>query len=144
MHEAVGDSEPDAALIETAVAGGIMPANVEIRTVTQAELDVLIAARDVARITQTDKFRAIEIAFDKHIDAVAAAHGYGRHGLSPSAACLGYAGYPNQWQAEAIKYGQWVSNCCALLIQGQTDVIAGTRTMPTPEQAIAELPAMLW
>lgn len=45
MHEAVGDSEPDYALIETAVAGGILPANVEIRTVTQAELDVLIAAR---------------------------------------------------------------------------------------------------
>lgn len=144
MHEAVGDSEPDAALIETAVAGGILAGNIEIRTVTQAALDVLVAARDSARMTQSDKFRAIERAFDKHMDDTASARGYGRNGVSPSASCIGYAGYPNQWQAEAIKFAQWSAACCALLIQGQADVIAGARAMPTPEQAIAELPLMVW
>lgn len=98
----------------------------------------------ISQKSQSEQFKAIEDAFDKFIDAVAAARGYGRASVSPSAACKGYAGYPNQWQAEAIKYGQWVANCCALMIQGQTDVIAGTRPMPTPEQAIAELPAMVW
>lgn len=95
-------------------------------------------------LTFNQKLRAIEAAFDNHLDEVASLRGYGRIGVSPSQACLGYASYPNQWQAEAVKYGQWVSSCCALMIQGQADVITGIRTMPTPEQAIAELPAMLW
>ena len=94
--------------------------------------------------TQQEQFSAIEQAFDQHIDAVAKARGYGRVGVAPSASCIGFAGYPNQWQAEAIKFAQWSSTCCALMIQGQQDIIAGTRPMPTPAQAIAELPLMVW
>lgn len=94
--------------------------------------------------TQQEQFSAIERAFDQHIDAVAEARGYGRVGVRPSASCIGFAGFPNQWQAEAIKFAQWSSTCCALMIQGQQDVISGVRPMPTPEQAIAELPVMVW
>lgn len=97
--------------------------------------------------TQSEQFKAIERAFDKHIDDVAAARGYGRNGTSPvapSEACKGFAGYPNPRQAEAIKFGQWSADCCSRMIQGQADVIAGTRPMPTPEQAIAELPKFIW
>lgn len=98
----------------------------------------------VPQPTQEEQFAAIERAFDKHIDDVAEARGYGRVGVRPSASCIGFAGFPNQWQAEAIKFAQWSATCCALLIQGQHDVIAGTRTIPTPEQAIAELPILVW
>ena len=133
----------DTGLIVSNAAAAMLP-NVELRTVTNDEFEALLELKRLAEMSQADKFLAIEHAFDKHIDSVAANHGYGRIGLSPSAACLGYASYPNQWQTEAVKFGQWVSNCCALLIQGQADVIAGTRTMPTPAQAIAELPVMVW
>lgn len=86
----------------------------------------------------------IDFACDKHYDAIAADRGWGRVGITPSAACSARAGYPNQWQAEAIKFGQWVDSCVAYLIVEKAKVIAGTRTMPTPEEAIAELPLMLW
>ena len=134
----------DAAMVANAADLGVLPENVEIRTVNQAELDVLILARTASQMTQADYFKAIDQAFDKHLDAVAAARGYGRVGVTPSASCVGFAGYPNPWQTEAIKFAQWSANCCTLLIQGQNDVISGTRQMPTPEQAIAELPVMVW
>lgn len=94
--------------------------------------------------TPTELFKAIDEAFDKHIDAVAKARGYGRLGVTPAASCIGYASYPNQWQAEAIKFGQWSATCCAQMIQGQNDIIAGLRTIPTPEEAVLELPVMVW
>jgi hypothetical protein len=86
----------------------------------------------------------IDAAFDAHIDAVAFQRGYKRAGVTPSASCIGYAGYPNPYQAEAIKFGQWVADCCALLIAERAKVVAGTRMMPTPAEAIAELPPMVW
>lgn len=111
---------------------------------TQAEYDAAVnPPKTAAQITQ-DAFKAIELAIDKHIDDVASVRGYGRVGIQPSASCLGYASYPNPWQAEAIKFGQWVSACQVVSIQAQADILAGKRTIPTPDAAILELPAMVW
>lgn len=118
--------------------------NVEVRDVTIAEFEALIEAKHQSEMTQADRFSAIEQAVDRHIDEIAAARGYGRVGLSPSAACIGYAGYANPWQVESAKFGQWMANCWSYIIQEQQKVVAGTRSMPTPAQAIAELPAMVW
>jgi hypothetical protein len=142
MIESQSDSANDDVLRSNAAALGIF--NMEIRVVTDAEHEALIAKREAANKTPEQLAAEIDAAFDAHIDSVAAQRGYKRAGVTPSASCIGYAGYPNPYQAEAIKFGQWVADCCALLIAERAKVVAGTRTMPTPAEAIAELPPMVW
>jgi hypothetical protein len=86
----------------------------------------------------------LEAAVDKHADAVAAARNYGRAGVPPSVACLGYAGYANPYQAEAVAFGNWMASLWPACYQIQADVIAGTRSAPTEVELIAELPVMVW
>lgn len=109
------------------------------------EYKAYIANGGVAPIkTLAQISKEIDAAFDEHIDSVASQRGYKRAGVTPSASCIGYAGYPNPYQAEAIKFGQWVADCCAMLIAERAKVEAGIRTMPSPAQAISELPPMEW
>src|SRR3970040_1597134 len=86
----------------------------------------------------------LERAFDLHLDAVAEAKGYKREGVRPSASCIGYAGFPNRYQAEGIAFGQWVADCCAVANQIQADAVAGLRPIPTETELIAALPVMVW
>lgn len=51
-----------------------------------------------------------------------------------------YAGYDNPFQQEALKLSQWASNCWVVAGQIETDVSDGTRTMPTVDEIISELP----
>lgn len=118
--------------------------NVELRDVTNIEFERLLEAKRISEMSQEQKITAIDRACDMHYDYVAALRGWGRVGITPSAACYARAGYPNHWQPEAIKFVQWVDSCVAYLIAEKAKVIAGTRTMPTPEQAVAELPPMVW
>lgn len=85
-----------------------------------------------------------EQVIDKHIDQVAKDKGYGRVGMTPSAACLGYASFPNDYQAEAIAYGQWIASLWPVINQIMTDVQSGTRAIPTEAELIAALPGMVW
>ena len=89
--------------------------------------------------TPQEQLKAIEQAITKHMDEVAQAKRYDNRD-----SCRLYAGYPNAYQAEAIAYGQWVASCWVASNQAQADIIAGTRTIPTPAEAIAELPMMVW
>lgn len=89
--------------------------------------------------TQAEQFKAIERAFEKHMDAVAKADGWDNRWT-----CVARAGYANPWQVKGIKFAQWMDACWVVAIQAQNDVIAGTRTIPTPEQAVLELPVMVW
>ncbi|MDA3832815.1 MAG: hypothetical protein PF495_05405, partial [Spirochaetales bacterium] len=59
-------------------------------------------------------------------------------------ACVARAGYLNPWQAKGIAFAQWMDDCWAVTIQGQKDIAAGLRGIPTPEEAILELPVMVW
>lgn len=87
----------------------------------------------------------LEAAVDDHIDAVAAAKGYGkRYRNNATEACMKYASFVNKYQAEAIAFGQWIVAVWDYVIQVQSDVQAELRTVPTKEQLIAELPAMVW
>lgn len=54
-----------------------------------------------------------------------------------------YAGYANAFQAEAIALGTWASNCWVYAGQVEADVLAGTRTMPTKEELLLELPSYI-
>lgn len=87
---------------------------------------------------------ALELAVDQHIESVARAKRYGTATISPRASCVSYAGFPNPFQAEAIKYAQWVAACyvrCGELI---AEVEAGQRPTPTEAELIALLPVMVW
>lgn len=103
------------------------------RPLTQAEIDSL------PLITQAEKFNEIERVIEYHMDEVAKLDGWDNRWT-----CVARAGYVNPWQSKAIKFAQWMDSCWVIAIQSQNDVIAGNRTIPTPEQAIAELPPMVW
>jgi hypothetical protein len=113
--------------------------NVAQRSVTNDEFEALIEAKRIAEMTQADHFKAIERALEQHMDAVAKADGWDSRWT-----CVARAGYANPWQSKGIKFAQWMDNCWVVVIQGQAEIISGTRQMPTPEQAIAELPIMVW
>ena len=81
----------------------------------------------------------IEAAITAHMDSVAKSKRYDNRD-----SCRLYAGYPNAYQAEAIAYGQWVASCWVVSNTAQADIIAGLRTIPTPTEAVAELPVMVW
>lgn len=82
----------------------------------------------------------IEHTIDKHICATAQAKGY-----NSTESCLSYIGDANQqWDAEATAFKAWRSQCWEYVIAEQSKINTGTRTMPTPEEAVAELPAMIW
>jgi hypothetical protein len=86
----------------------------------------------------------LETAIDQHIDQIAKYKRYGRAGISPSVACLGYASYLNPYQAEAIAYGQWIASIWPVVNQIMADVESGTRPIPTEQELISELPEMIW
>jgi len=52
-----------------------------------------------------------------------------------------YAGYVNDFQAEALSLGQWASACWKYMDGVEADVLAQTRTIPTVDELLAELPA---
>ena len=81
----------------------------------------------------------LEQAITKHMDSAAQARRYDNRD-----SCRLYAGYVNPFQAEAIAYGQWVAACWVASNQAQAEIMAGTRAIPTPAEAVAELPLMEW
>lgn len=116
--------------------------SVSMATLTPEELTKVLPPDP---IPSAQLFAAIDAACDNHYDAVAASRGWGRVGITPSAACAMRANYPNPWQQEAIAFVTWVDTCVAYLISEKTKIISGIRTnIPTPEEAIAELPTIIW
>jgi len=115
------------------------PARYKIDVTTRTLIDV-----PVPPPTDIEVLARLESAVDGHIDATAQAKGYGRVGVSPSVACLGYASYPNPYQAEAVAFGEWMASLWPVCYQIQAAVLDGTRTAPTGAELIAELPAMVW
>ena len=89
--------------------------------------------------TPQEQLKAIEQAIEKHMDEVAQSKRYDNRD-----SCRLYAGYVNPFQAEAIAFGQWVAQCWMVSNTAQADIIAGLRTIPTPTEAVAELPVMVW
>ena len=104
--------------------------------ITQAEANVLLTE---PQPTKAEQFKSIERAIEQHMDEVAKADGWDNRWT-----CVARAGYVNPWQAKGIKFAQWMDDCWLIAIQAQNDVIAGKRTIPTPEEAVLELPVMVW
>ena len=89
--------------------------------------------------TPAQLFAVIETRITQHMDEVAQSKKYDNRD-----SCRLYAGYTNPFQVESIAFGQWVSACWVSSNQAQTDIANGLRTIPTPEEAVAELPVMEW
>lgn len=88
--------------------------------------------------TQT-RIAEYERALDAHLDATAQTKRYDNR-----ITCAVRAGYPGPFQVEGQAFAQWMDQCNALGYQIMADVLAGTRPLPTVEEFLGELPAMVW
>lgn len=77
-------------------------------------------------------------AIQQQLDASAQAKGYD----SIVSACS-YAGYANDFQAEAVAFGVWRASVWTYGYAELDKVIAGTRPLPTIAEILAELPALV-
>ncbi len=80
------------------------------------------------------------MAIQMHIDAIAAARSYG-NGIS----CASYKDSTNvQWASEATTFIAWRDSVWGYAFTELAKVQAGTRTQPTVDDFITELPAIVW
>jgi hypothetical protein len=81
--------------------------------------------------------KLLEIAVQKHLDKAAQAQGYDNiHSASIR------AGYVGPFQAEGIKFASWMDSCWAKAYEVLAEVEANSRTIPTAEELVAELPVL--
>jgi len=65
------------------------------------------------------------------------------HGYDNIVSACSYAAAPNVFQAESVKFLSWRADCWAHCYAVLADVTAGTRTIPTEAELIAELPSLV-
>ena len=85
--------------------------------------------------TPEEMARAIDSAIQTHLDDTAKTLRYDN-----MTSARAYAGYINAFQTEATKLAQWASECWVYAGTVEVQVASGARSMPTPEEAILELP----
>jgi len=99
----------------------------------------ILADEDPIPLTPEETFQALVKQFDDaveaHLHAEAVAQGYS----NIERACM-YASYYNPYQDESRAYVKWVGEVWAYCYQELQKVQEGTRTVPTIEQIISELP----
>lgn len=92
----------------------------------------------------TAKIQEIEDALDALVDDVAKAKGYGKKSVTPTASCLGYAGYNNPHRANAEAFGLWSATLYGDALQIQADYLYGLIDEPTLEEVVAQMEPMEW
>lgn len=116
----------------------------EVTFKTQPTEDDLLAAFPARAALLAAEARAraqlaLTGALEKHYDATAQAKHYDNR-----LTCALRAGYPGPFQAEGLAFGTWMDTCNALGYQVIADIEAGLRSIPTEEELVAEMPAMVW
>lgn len=111
--------------------------------ITDKEWSYLVVGKD-PEVIFTEKVQAIEDGLDRFIDDVAKDKRYGTVHMSPTEACLAYAGYDNPFRAEAEAFGKWKASIWPIVFKIQDDYLDGKRPEPTLEIIISELPPMVW
>lgn len=76
---------------------------------------------------------------EQHYDAVARQRRYDNR-----ITCALRAGYAGPFQSEGQAFAQWMDACNAQGYEIMAEVAAGERELPTFEDVMAELPAMVW
>lgn len=100
-----------------------------------AAAEAFAATFDFAAGVFSDRAKHYETAVQVHLDAAAKAAGYD----SILSACS-YAGYANPFQAEGQSFVVWRGSVWEYCYAQLALVQAGTRTAPTIDELIAELP----
>lgn len=100
-----------------------------------AAAQALAASFDLAAGVWADRTRVYEQAVQAHLDAAAQALGYD----NILSACS-YAGYINPFQAEGQSFVSWRGAVWDYCYAQLAAVQAGSRTQPTVDELISELP----
>lgn len=79
--------------------------------------------------------KALETLYDKEAKD---------HRYDSRLTCALRAGYVGPFQAEGVAFATWMDNCNAYAYGVMGDVLAATRTIPTIEELISELPELTW
>lgn len=124
-----------------------MPPAVEVEEGTPEKLNGVWVENWKTRAAKPEEYRrkAAELLasyttrLDAHIDSVAKARRY-----DSRVTCAMRAGFPGPWQEEAKAFGTWMDTCYTRAYAIMLEVEAGNRELPTFEQLLAELPAMIW
>lgn len=92
------------------------------------------------QLTEEELLQRIVDAVQKHLDATAKTRNYDN--------ILSLASYATSTDPTFAAEGQagvaWRDECWRYCYQALAEIKAGTRSMPTPEEAIAELPQIVW
>lgn len=137
-----GGSVPDGAIALTGEQhNGILNGT---HTIENGDVIQIVPAEKTPQERAAELVEMIELAIDLHIDKVARDKGYGTATMSPTAACISYAGYENIYQFESVAFGVWKANIWPAVHQIYADVQNGLRQIPTAEEVIAELDLMVW
>lgn len=78
-------------------------------------------------------------ALTAHLDSTAQQRKYDNR-----ITCALRAGYPGPFQAEGQAFATWMDSCNWQAYQVLSGVESGTLSMPTIEEFISDLPAMVW
>ena len=109
-----------------AISNGVLTVTRTVKNKTAAEKTAEATAGAIA-------------AVEAHMNAKAAEKNYeSLHSASE------YAGSVNPFQAESKAFVTWRGDCWAYCYTVLADVQAQTRTQPTNDELIAELPALVW
>lgn len=114
------------------------------RLPTQKEVDDESSLLPTSEQIITGKIQLFEDGLDDLIDNVAKAKGFGKTSMTPTASCLGYAGYTNSQQENAIAFGVWMDKVYLDALQIQADFFYGLIPEPTFEEVVAQLDQMVW
>ena len=100
--------------------------------------DVLANQVPIPAPTEEELISLYLTAIQSHLDTEARA----KHYDNIVSACS-YAGYENEFRAEGESFGVWRAKCWKYAYQELDRVKTGTRTIPTVEEFIAELPVRI-
>ena len=78
-------------------------------------------------------------ALEAHYDGVANQRRYDNRYT-----CALRAGYVSPFQAEGLAFAQWMDTCNAIAYTVMNECMAGQRELPTGDELVAEMPAMVW
>ena len=89
--------------------------------------------------TQNEILLTLVAALEAHYDITAKERRY-----DSRLTCALRAGFAGPFQAEGTAFAIWMDNCNALGYQVMADCLVGLRPIPTAEELVAEMPAMVW
>lgn len=105
---------------------------------TQEEIDAYLAAQPQPPTAEENLANIIEqvrVALQGAIDQRARSHGF-----SGGNALMLYVGFPNPFQALAQQFATWEASVWFEAEQYKQEVLAGTKNVLTPAEAVAAMP----